>query len=65
MLKVIKFAYRHSIRSGKWDVLRSFKMGMEVYNVALPQIQDHHITAVIAAVAIPLMVINFIVSICK
>lgn len=30
-LKVLKFAYRHSFRSGRFDFLAAFKMGLQVY----------------------------------
>lgn len=31
-LKVLKFAYRHSFRSGRLDFVSAFRMGMEVYS---------------------------------
>ncbi len=29
---IVSFTYRHSIRSGRWNVLGAYRMAVEVYN---------------------------------
>ena len=31
MINKLYFTWRHSVRSGKWDVIRTYKMAMDVY----------------------------------